>query len=71
MTPVAYDKLTAKGKATRERIVAAASELMLLRGVARTTIEDIQQSRGHQHLADVSLLRRQGRSSRCRHRLSE
>ena len=44
MTPVAYDKLTAKGKATRERIVAAASELMLLRGVARTTIEDIQQA---------------------------
>jgi TetR/AcrR family transcriptional regulator, transcriptional repressor for nem operon len=42
MTPVAYDKLTAKGRATRERIVAAASELMLLRGVARTTIEDIQ-----------------------------
>jgi TetR/AcrR family transcriptional regulator, transcriptional repressor for nem operon len=42
MTRVAYDKLTAKGRATRERIVAAASELMLLRGVARTTIEDIQ-----------------------------
>jgi AcrR family transcriptional regulator len=44
MTPVAYDKLTAKGRATRERIVGAASELMLQRGVARTTIEDIQEA---------------------------
>ena len=44
MTPVAYDKLTVKGRATRERIVAAASELMLQRGVARTTIEDIQEA---------------------------
>ncbi|MGD1255931.1 TetR/AcrR family transcriptional regulator [Mycobacterium seoulense] len=42
MAPVPYDKLTAKGRATRARIVAAASELMLQRGVARTTIEDIQ-----------------------------
>jgi TetR/AcrR family transcriptional regulator, transcriptional repressor for nem operon len=40
--PVAYEKLTTKGRATRERIVAAASELMLEHGVARTTIEDIQ-----------------------------
>ena len=44
IVPVAYDKLTAKGRATRERIVAAASELMLQRGVARTTIEDIQEA---------------------------
>lgn len=44
MAPVPYDKLTAKGRVTRERIVAAASELMLQRGVARTTIEDIQQA---------------------------
>jgi AcrR family transcriptional regulator len=44
MAPVAYDKLTAKGRATRDRIVAAASELMLQRGVARTTIEDIQEA---------------------------
>ncbi len=44
MAPVPYDKLTAKGRATRERIVAAASELMLQRGVARTTIEDIQEA---------------------------
>jgi TetR/AcrR family transcriptional repressor of nem operon len=35
-------RLTAKGLATRQRIVDAASELMLERGVARTTIEDIQ-----------------------------
>jgi AcrR family transcriptional regulator len=46
MAPVAYDKLTAKGRATRGRIVAAASELMLQRGVARTTIEDIQEAAG-------------------------
>jgi TetR/AcrR family transcriptional regulator, transcriptional repressor for nem operon len=44
MTPAPYDKLTTKGRATRERIVAAASELMLQRGVARTTIEDIQEA---------------------------
>ncbi|HTQ20123.1 TetR/AcrR family transcriptional regulator [Mycobacterium sp.] len=48
MAPATYDKLTAKGRATRERIVAAASELMLQHGVARTTIEDIQ------HAAAVS-----------------
>jgi AcrR family transcriptional regulator len=35
-------RLTAKGMATRSRIVAAASALMLEQGVARTTIEDIQ-----------------------------
>jgi TetR/AcrR family transcriptional regulator, transcriptional repressor for nem operon len=44
MAPAPYDRLTAKGRATRERIVAAASELMLQRGVARTTIEDIQEA---------------------------
>jgi TetR/AcrR family transcriptional regulator, transcriptional repressor for nem operon len=42
--PVA--KLTTKGRATRERIVRAASELMLECGVARTTIEDIQEAAG-------------------------
>jgi TetR/AcrR family transcriptional regulator, transcriptional repressor for nem operon len=35
-------RLTSKGLATRARIVAAASELMLAQGTARTTIEDIQ-----------------------------
>ncbi|BBZ72807.1 TetR/AcrR family transcriptional regulator [Mycobacterium paraseoulense] len=44
MAPVPYDRLTAKGRATRARIVAAASDLMLQRGVARTTIEDIQEA---------------------------
>ncbi len=34
--------LTRKGQATRDRIVSAASQLMLDQGVARTTIEDIQ-----------------------------
>jgi AcrR family transcriptional regulator len=35
-------RLTARGRVTRDRILAAASDLMLQRGVARTTIEDIQ-----------------------------
>jgi AcrR family transcriptional regulator len=35
-------KLTAKGRATRGRIVEVAAQLMLERGVARTTVEDIQ-----------------------------
>ncbi|MEV0286362.1 TetR/AcrR family transcriptional regulator [Kribbella sp. NPDC050820] len=38
--------LTKKGQATRDRIVAAASQLMLEQGVARTTIEDIQAAAG-------------------------
>lgn len=46
MAPVDYDTLTPKGRATRDRIVAAASELMLQRGVAGTTIEGIQQAAG-------------------------
>jgi TetR/AcrR family transcriptional repressor of nem operon len=44
MGPAPVTKLTAKGRATRERIVRAASALMLERGVARTTIEDIQEA---------------------------
>jgi TetR/AcrR family transcriptional regulator, transcriptional repressor for nem operon len=40
--PVA--NLTAKGRATRARIVRVAAELMLEHGVARTTIEDIQEA---------------------------
>jgi AcrR family transcriptional regulator len=35
-------RLTAKGRATRARIVTAASRLMLDRGVGRTTIADVQ-----------------------------
>ena len=42
MGQAAVVRLTAKGRATKERIVRVASELMLERGVARTTIEDIQ-----------------------------
>ena len=44
MPTTAPAKLTPKGRATRERIVAAAAELMSRRGVARTTIEDIQEA---------------------------
>jgi TetR/AcrR family transcriptional regulator, transcriptional repressor for nem operon len=44
MPTTAPEKLTPKGRATRERIVAAAAELMSERGVARTTIEDIQEA---------------------------
>ncbi|HWD82350.1 MAG TPA: TetR/AcrR family transcriptional regulator [Kribbella sp.] len=40
------NRLTKKGQATRERIVAAAAQLMLEQGVARTTIEDIQAAAG-------------------------
>ncbi|GMA94632.1 hypothetical protein GCM10025881_14560 [Pseudolysinimonas kribbensis] len=32
---------TAKGRATRERIVSAAARLMLVDGVARTTLDDV------------------------------
>jgi TetR/AcrR family transcriptional regulator, transcriptional repressor for nem operon len=44
MVQAAVAKLTAKGRATKERIVKVASELMLERGVVRTTIEDIQEA---------------------------
>jgi TetR/AcrR family transcriptional regulator, transcriptional repressor for nem operon len=44
MPTTAPDKLTPKGRATRGRIVAAAAELMSQHGVARTTIEDIQEA---------------------------
>jgi AcrR family transcriptional regulator len=40
--------LTRKGRETRQRIVSAAADLMLERGVARATIEDVRQA------ADVS-----------------
>lgn len=44
MTRARVEELTQKGRATRKRIVAAAAELMFQRGVARTTIEDIQEA---------------------------
>jgi AcrR family transcriptional regulator len=39
-------ELTAKGRATRERIVAAAAGLMLADGVAATSTEDVQRAAG-------------------------
>ena len=39
-------RLTAKGRATRARIVDAAAELMFLHGVARTGVEDVQRKAG-------------------------
>ncbi|ANS77345.1 TetR family transcriptional regulator [Paenibacillus yonginensis] len=39
-------KLTKKGKETRARIVAAAAKLMFERGVAGTSVEDVQQEAG-------------------------
>ncbi len=39
-------KLTPKGEATRERIVAAASRLMHERGVARTSTDDVRTAAG-------------------------
>lgn len=44
MPTIAPEKLTPKGRATRERIVGAAAELMSRHGVAGTTIEDIQEA---------------------------
>lgn len=39
-------RLTAKGRATRERIVAAAAQLMFERGVAGTSTDDVQAAAG-------------------------
>ena len=39
-------RLTAKGLATRERIVAAAAQLMFERGVAGTSTDDVQAAAG-------------------------
>jgi len=43
---VPVQKLTKKGQATRARIVAAAAKLMYERGVAGTSVEDVQQEAG-------------------------
>jgi AcrR family transcriptional regulator len=40
----AESTLTSKGVATRERIVAAAAELMFVRGVAGTTLEQVREA---------------------------
>ncbi len=53
-------KLTARGVATRNRIVAAAAELMHVRGVAATTIDEVlaasatSKSQFYQHFGDKS-----------------
>ncbi|MHA6757694.1 TetR/AcrR family transcriptional regulator [Streptacidiphilus sp. PAMC 29251] len=44
--PGAAPRLTSKGRATRERIVAAAADLMFENGVAGTSIEDVQAAAG-------------------------
>ncbi|OZB92460.1 TetR/AcrR family transcriptional regulator [Paenibacillus sp. XY044] len=44
--PTHIQKLTKKGQATRARIVAAAAKLMYERGVAGTSVEDVQQEAG-------------------------
>ncbi|MHA6621094.1 TetR/AcrR family transcriptional regulator [Pseudonocardia sp. DLS-67] len=46
MPTSAGPRLTPKGRATRERIVAAASELMFDRGVAGTSTEDVRAAAG-------------------------
>jgi AcrR family transcriptional regulator len=45
-TPTGAGRLTRKGQATRERIVAAAARLMFRQGVAGTTTEDVQAAAG-------------------------
>ncbi|MFC1420108.1 TetR/AcrR family transcriptional regulator [Streptacidiphilus cavernicola] len=45
-SPAATPRLTSKGRATRERIVAAAAGLMFENGVAGTSIEDVQLAAG-------------------------
>jgi TetR/AcrR family transcriptional repressor of nem operon len=46
IAPIAARKFTAKGLATRNRIISAAAELVFAHGVARTSIEDVQQRAG-------------------------
>jgi TetR/AcrR family transcriptional regulator, transcriptional repressor for nem operon len=48
-TPPSYEpaaRLTPKGQQTRERIVAAAADLILQQGVARTTLDDVRAKAG-------------------------
>jgi TetR/AcrR family transcriptional regulator, transcriptional repressor for nem operon len=44
--PAGQRRLTRRGQATRQRIVAAAAELMFEHGVAETTLEDIRAAAG-------------------------
>jgi AcrR family transcriptional regulator len=60
--PVTRRRLTARGAATRGRIVAAAAELMYVKGVAATTIDEVlaagaaSKSQFYQHFEDKSEL---------------
>jgi TetR/AcrR family transcriptional regulator, transcriptional repressor for nem operon len=46
VAPAADRTFTAKGLATRNRIISAAAELVFAHGVARTAMEDVQQQAG-------------------------
>lgn len=46
MTATTEPRLTAKGRATRARIVDAASQLVFAHGVSRTSVEDVQRTAG-------------------------
>lgn len=58
-------RLTARGEATRSRIVATAAELMYVRGVSATTLDDVvaaskvSKSQLYRHFADKSALVRE------------
>lgn len=60
--PLAGSVLTARGQATRERIVAAAAELVHERGVAGTSLDDVRAATGtsksqlYHYFADKSAL---------------
>ena len=55
-------RVTARGLATRERIVQAAADMMYVRGVAATTLDDVRTASGtsksqlYQHFADKDAL---------------
>jgi AcrR family transcriptional regulator len=55
--PITPGTVTARGRATRERIVASAAELMFANGVAATTVEEVRARAGvsnsqiYQHFA--------------------
>ncbi len=61
-SPASRPRLTARGAATRSRIVLAAAELMHVQGVAATTIDDVlaasatSKSQFYQHFDDKSEL---------------
>src|ERR1700754_4898206 len=55
---------TAKGEATRQRIIEAAAKLMRVQGVGKTTLDDVRaasqtsKSQSHNHFADKTELTR-------------